>query len=142
MRRLSNILLATCLICGGFAGAQAAPMKKASHWRHQYDGHYETLYDGRYWPASPSPARSVGFAATSVVGIVGGVLTNPCYLGGCLADPRDACRPGSSCSGSWGGVTAADERSTTAAYQALSRKASEMAAKGQVSPVTIDTGSK
>jgi hypothetical protein len=90
------------------------------------------------WPPNPSPVESVGYALTSV----GGVLTNPCFFGGCRYDSRDACYPGRSCSGSWGGVTAADERSTTRAYRALSNLASKMAAEGASVPITIDVESE
>lgn len=122
MSRLFALCLATALTC---AGAVAAPMNAYGQ-------------DVGIWPPNPSPAESVGNALTSLAG----VLTNPCFFGGCRYDPRDACYPGRSCSGSWGGVTAADEHSTTAAYRALSNGASKMAAKGAVAPITIDAGSE
>ncbi len=118
MSRLCAGVFVTALIC-----AAVAPI----------DAYGQDVW---LWPPNPSPPQSVGYALESV----GGVLTNPCFLGGCLRDPRDACHPGGSCSGSWGGATAADERATVTAYRALSRQASAMAAKGAVSPVTLDEG--
>ncbi|MGO8740540.1 hypothetical protein [Rhodoblastus sp.] len=118
MSRLCAGVFATALIC-----AAVAPMSAYGQ-------------DVGLWPPNPSPSQSVGYALESV----GGVLTNPCFFGGCRYDPRDACHPGGSCGGSWGGATVADERSTVTAYRALSRQASAMAAKGAVSPVTLDDG--
>jgi hypothetical protein len=120
MSRLYALVFASALAC-----AAAAPMNAYGQ-------------DVGVWPPNPSPPQSVGYALT----FLGGALTTPCFFGGCRYDPRDACYPGRSCSGSWGGVTAADERSTTAAYRALSNVASRMAAKGAVAPITIDAGSE
>ncbi len=120
MSRLCAVVFANALIC-----AAVAPM--SAHGQ-----------DAGLWPPNPSPPQSVGYALE----FVGGVLTNPCFFGGCRYDLRDACSPGGSCSGSWGGATAADERSTLTAYRALSRLASAMAAKGAVSPVTLDAGAE
>jgi hypothetical protein len=120
MSRLCALVFSTALTC-----VAAAPLNAYAQ-------------ESGLWPPTPSPFESVGYA----LGHVGGVVTNPCTFGGCRYDPRDACTPGGSCSGSWGGPTAADERSTVVAYRALSAVASAMAAKGEVSPVTLDPGSE
>jgi hypothetical protein len=142
MLRLLIVLLATSLAGAGIAGAEAAPispsgLRAAQSIPIEQVGFDETYpyghHDWRSYP--PGYGAETGPAMLGV--LVGGFLTNPCFSGGCYYDPRDACYPGHSCSGSWGGETAADERSILEAYQAISRTA----AKAAVSPVMIEPGS-
>lgn len=146
MLRFFIVLLATSLAGAHFARAEAAPISLSGLRPEQpipfmqvdfYPTYPYRHHDWRGWRRYPP-----GYGAETgpaVVGVlVGGLLTNPCFSGGCYYDPRDACYPGHSCSGSWGGPTAADEHSTIAAYQAISARASGTA----ISPVMIEPGSR
>jgi hypothetical protein len=146
MPRLFVVLLATSLAGADFAGAEGAPISPSGLRIAQpipivqvdFDQTYPYRHhDWRAWRRYP-PGYGVETGPAFLGVVVGGLLTNPCFSGGCYYDPRDACYPGHSCSGSWGGVTAADERSILEAYRAISRQA----AKAAVSPVMIEPGSR
>lgn len=145
MPRLFFVLLATSLAGANFAGAEAGSISP-SGLRPEHPiliihvDFYQTYpyrhHDWRGWRRyPPGYGAETGPAALGV--LVGGLLTNPCFSGGCYYDPRDACYPGHSCSGSWGGPTAADEHGILDAYQAISRQA----ARAAVSSVMIEPGS-
>jgi hypothetical protein len=146
MPRLFTVLLATSLAGASFAGAEAAPISPSGLRTEQpipiiqvdfYETYPRRHYDWGAWRRyPPGYGAETGPAVLGV--LVGGFLTNPCFSGGCYYDPRDACYPGHSCSGSWGGVTAADEHAILDAYHAMSRQA----AKAAVSSVMIEPGSR
>jgi hypothetical protein len=146
MLRLFIVLLATSLAGAYFAGAEAAPISPSGlRTEHPipivqvdfYPTYPYRHHDWRGWRRyPPGYGAETGPAVVGVV--VGGLLTNPCFSGGCYYDPRDACYPGHSCSGSWGGATAADEHAILDAYQAISRQA----ARAAVSSVMIEPGSR
>ncbi|WP_298422380.1 hypothetical protein [Rhodoblastus sp.] len=132
MRRLPIVLFTALMTFGGLAVASSvraqeaddSPSKPNRHLAGQPDANWRNYAPG--YGAEPLPQ--------ALATLVGGFLTNPCFSGGCYHVAQDACIPGSSCSGGWGGVTAADERGTMQAYRAQS----SVSDKAAVSSVMVD----
>lgn len=118
MARLLTVVLATALVGASFASAQA----QDSYYRYQ---------DGRAWRHyPPNYGAEPGLEALGV--LFGPFLTEPCYNGGCVFDPRDLAY-----GASWGRVDP-DPGATGRAFRALSA----ISAKAAVSPVMIEPGTR